>query len=336
MQLNLHPDYRQISYWAIALSEQPDYQGLTYRFLHLLEDLPWIDQAAAYEVYGERNLKTGEARCTSEQLVRRFPLDFAEQPQEEDIDLLKEFNSSADLTPSKPNADGLFTQIVAPVRELGGPDRALLLKGTFDPPALALLNDLIAIYRNLVALHDRKERDPLTKLPNRQSFDARMLQVCDYFQLHPIKDYHLEKSSWIAMLDIDHFKRINDTHGHLYGDEVLLMFSQAMERHFRYNDFLFRFGGEEFVVILNLVNQADAESTFERFRTAIERQQFPVAGQVTVSIGLTHIDHQTQPAHLLDRADKALYQAKAGGRNRLVTHRPTNSAAGNTGGPEVF
>ncbi len=126
----------------------------------------------AYEVYGERNLKTGEARCTSEQLVRRFPLDFTEQPQEEEIDLLNEFNSSADLKPSKPNAAGLFTRIVAPVRELGGPDRALLLKGEFDAAALALLADMIALYRNLVALHDSKERDPLTKLPNRQSFDA--------------------------------------------------------------------------------------------------------------------------------------------------------------------
>lgn len=335
--MNAHPDYRQISNWAIALSEQPDYQGLTYRFLHLLEELPWIGKAVAYEVYGERNLKTGEARCTSEQLVRRFPLDFTEQPQEEEIDLLNEFNSSADLKPSKPNPAGLFTRIVAPVRELGGPDRALLLKGEFDSSALALLADLIALYRNLVALHDSKERDPLTKLPNRQSFDARMLQVCEYFRMHPIQDRCLEKSSWIAMLDIDHFKRINDSYGHLYGDEVLLVFSQAMEKHFRYNDFLFRFGGEEFVVILNLVNQADAEATFERFRAAIERHQFPIAGQVTVSIGLTHIDHLTLPIHLLDRADKALYQAKASGRNKLVAYRNLDPAIGRVGTePEVF
>ncbi|WP_306306215.1 GGDEF domain-containing protein [Methylomonas koyamae] len=137
-----------------------------------------------------------------------------------------------------------------------------------------------------------------------------MLQVCEYFRMHPIQDRCQEKSSWIAMLDIDNFKRINDTYGHLYGDEVLLVFSQAMEKHFRYNDFLFRFGGEEFVVILNLVNQADAEATFERFRAAIERHRFPISGPVTVSIGLTHIDHLTLPIHLLDRADKALYQPK--------------------------
>lgn len=318
--MNTEIDYRPIFDYAIELTAQPDYQTLTHHILQILEQLPWVDRAIAYEVYGERNRKTGEALSVSEQLIRRFPLDFAEPLQDENTDLLNEFNSSDGLKPGKPDSAGRFTQVIAPVRDLSGPDRALLLQGRFEPPVLELLSKLIALYRNQVALHDSKERDPLTKLPNRQSLDTRMMQVCEYFRTHPISDLQHSKSSWIAMLDIDYFKRINDNYGHLYGDEVLLTFSQLMEKHFRYNDFLFRFGGEEFVVILNLVNQADAEATFERFREAISQHRFVNVGQVTISIGLAHIDGATMPSTLLDRADKALYRAKSAGRNRLVAY----------------
>jgi len=106
--------------------------------------------------------------------------------------------------------------------------------------------------------------------------------------------------------------------GHLYGDEVLLHFSQLMQKSFRYNDFLFRFGGEEFVVVLNLVNKAAAMMVFDRFRQAVEAFNFPTVGQVTVSIGVTHIDSQALPASLLDHADKALYQSKETGRNQVI------------------
>ncbi|MDT8424838.1 MAG: GGDEF domain-containing protein [Methyloprofundus sp.] len=119
-------------------------------------------------------------------------------------------------------------------------------------------------------------------------------------------------------LYIDHFKTVNDSFGHLYGDEVLLHFSQIMEKSFRYNDFLFRFGGEEFVVILNLVDMASARDVFERFRGAIAQFKFPTIGRITVSIGVTHIDNHSLPASLLDCADKALYHAKGSGRNQVV------------------
>jgi putative two-component system response regulator len=316
-QINSDIDYRQAFAWAVQLTAQADYQSLTHGFLGLLEKLPWVNHAAAYEIYGDNSRRTGEAASIGEQLIRRFPLDFTALAQDEDAELLLEINATLGMEPSKADGDGFFRQVIASVRDVCGPDRALFLSGKFDAPALALLSDLIALYRNQVAMHDSKERDLLTKLPNRQSFDARLLQVCEHFRHYPVADRQQSKSSWIAMLDIDHFKRINDTFGHLYGDEVLLIFSQQMEKHFRYNDFLFRFGGEEFVVILNLVNQDDAEAVFERFRKAIAGHVFPTVGRVTVSIGVAHIDSAIMPTTLLDRADKALYYAKDNGRNRL-------------------
>jgi diguanylate cyclase (GGDEF)-like protein len=315
----MNPDinYQEAFTLAIKLSEQIDYQSLTHDFLYSLEKFSFVSHAAAYEIYGERRQRTGQASSASEQLIRRFPLDITDEEPNEAFDLLEEINTVMGFKPSKPNSTGLFTQVLASVRDVSGPDRVVLMQGEFDNDALELISNVITLYRNQVALHDNKERDLLTKLPNRQTFEARILQVCEHFRTRPLVDRVLDKSSWIAMLDIDYFKQVNDTFGHQCGDEVLLVFSRLLEKYFRYNDFLFRFGGEEFVIILNLVAEADALATFERFRKAIADYEFQTVGKITVSIGVAHIYAASVPTILLDRADKALYYGKTNGRNQL-------------------
>lgn len=312
---------RQAFSWAEQLTAQPDYQGLTYQLLHILENLSGIERAIAYEIYGNKHTRTGEASSTNEHLIRRFPLDFAQEELNPPCaTLLDNLDDLTDVSANRKNEAGLPTQTVLSIKDVCGPNRAIWLQGVFDRELMELLGHLRSLYRNQLFLHDSKERDVLTKLPNRQSFDARLMQVCEYYRDHRIHDKSRQKSSWIAILDIDHFKTVNDTFGHLYGDEVLLIFSQLMEKHFRYNDFLFRFGGEEFIVILNLVDQYDAQSVFERFRITVAEQIFPTVGKVTVSIGLTHIESEAIPSTLLDRADKALYLAKQSGRNQVVLY----------------
>lgn len=316
---------QQIFAWARDITAQSDYHALTHHFLGLLEHLPQVEHVAAYEIYGGSNRKACEANSVCEQLIRRFPLELSAKEQESNAELLDEINSVNGFHPCQPNADGLFTRIVVSIRDVTGPDRALVLGGKFDVENVGLIENLVALYRNQVALHDGRERDVLTKLLNRQSFDRRLVRVCEYFQQHPVEDFEQDNSSWLAILDIDHFKRINDTFGHLYGDEVLLIFSQLLEKHFRYNDFLFRFGGEEFVVILNLVNRVNAEATFNRFRENIAEYPFPTVGQVTISIGMVHVDSAIMPTTLLDWADQAMYQAKRDGRNRLRVYQGDDS-----------
>lgn len=328
-------DYQQLFAWAVQLTAKTDYQSLTHEFLGLAGQLPCVDSVAVYEVYGGHHRKSGEAGAVRDQLIKRFPLGFSDQTQDVDPDLLLAISETQVFNPSKPDADGFFTQLLASIRDVCGPERAVLLRGRFDAKALKVLSDLIGIYRNQVALHDSKERDLLTKLPNRQSFDARFLQVCEYYRCQLSEDGPPEKSSWMAMLDIDHFKRVNDTFGHLYGDEVLLVFSQLMEKNFRFNDFLFRFGGEEFVVILNLVSENDAQAAFERFRKSVAAHLFPAVGQVTVSIGATHIDSAIMPTTLLDRADTALYRAKETGRNQLVMYEKNREPSSDDDGENV-
>lgn len=326
--MNSQYSQQQLFSWVDQLTLQEDYHTLTNCFLHLLQQLSEVGDALAFEVYAGKNRSISEAASTCEQLVRRFPIDLTEESDEEHNELLTELNNDRDLLPSGYTSNGCFTRLVAAIRDVAGPNRVILLKGHFTLSNLEWLEGIIRVYRNLVALHDSKERDTLTKLPNRQTFDRRLMQICEYYLSLPRISVD-SKSSWFAIMDIDHFKKVNDTFGHLYGDEVLLIFSQLMEKHFRYNDFLFRFGGEEFVVILNLANQSNAEMVFQRFREAVATHAFPTVGRVTVSIGVTHINTAVMPSTLIDRADKALYFAKANGRNQVILYETTLQASDN-------
>ncbi len=318
MSINL--TVQQVFSWTLQLSAQQDYQALTHTFLDILTNIPWIDSAAAYEIYNHERKKPGDQATVHELLIKRFPLDFTRNDEDDHNSLLIGLDHTTDFKLSTPDESGLYRWIIFSIRGGSGPERAIYLEGAFDQEMLELLSNLRAIYRNLVILHDTNERDVLTKLPNRQSLDARLLQVCEHYSDYQVIDATQEKSSWIAILDIDHFKRVNDDFGHLYGDEVLLIFSQLMEKCFRYNDFLFRFGGEEFVVILNLASQETAMAAFNRFRETVANYNFPTVGRVTVSIGLTHVDGMSMPTTHLDHADKALYYAKDNGRNRVVLY----------------
>lgn len=296
--------------WAISLTKQKDYQELTYKFLDMLAGIPGIEHVEAFEVYGKKQVRVDEVHQFTEQLVRRFPLDFSSEPEGTYMEWLDDFD---DITGLKVISSVGQGQLLFPVKDSIGPQRAISIHGKIHDDLLFVVESLLEIYQNQVVLHDSKERDVLTHLPNRQSLDSRLMEVCEFFQVHGTS----EKKSWVALLDIDHFKSVNDDFGHLYGDEVLLIFSQLMEKRFRYNDFLFRFGGEEFVVILNLATREDAEKVFNSFRQAVATYEFPTVGKITVSIGVTNVSSHEMPSELLDCADQALYYAKEHGRNQV-------------------
>jgi len=190
-----------------------------------------------------------------------------------------------------------------------------------------IISSLLRISQNFHSLLEENQKDKLTGLLNRKTFDDNIAKIQNIlnsgFQEAPYLGDEKRHNSdhgeyWLGMIDIDLFKRINDTFGHVYGDEVLLMLSQVMKKTFRPNDLLFRFGGEEFIAIVRVENKQEAEQAFERFRLAIEAFRFPQVGQVTVSLGATLIAEQHAVASdIVGRADDALYYAKENGRNRL-------------------
>jgi diguanylate cyclase (GGDEF)-like protein len=154
------------------------------------------------------------------------------------------------------------------------------------------------------------ETDPLTQLFNRRAFQAQLDSSLR-------RGVTLGRPWYFAVLDIDHFKRVNDDFGHLYGDEILVRFARLMRETFRATDMMYRFGGEEFVVLYGVDREDSGERPLERFRDAVERHPFPGGRAVTVSAGHARIGDATPVSTLIDRADLALYYAKSHGRNRV-------------------
>ncbi|MGB7479070.1 MAG: GGDEF domain-containing protein [Burkholderiaceae bacterium] len=189
-----------------------------------------------------------------------------------------------------------------------------------------MMEGILSVYRNFQNLLDYSERDSLTGLLNRKTFDENFSKMVNAALPpdHPVapasdpdRRLHGEhKDQWLAVVDIDNFKRVNDRFGHLYGDEVLILIANLLRNSFRMQDRIFRFGGEEFVILLRSTTLAEARNIFTRFRTNVENYPFPQVGQVTVSIGFASISQQT-PVVILGHADQALYYAKTHGRNQV-------------------
>lgn len=192
-----------------------------------------------------------------------------------------------------------------------------------------LVHGLIKIYRNFMTLLAESRLDRLTGLYNRQTFESQIMKIaatpvgrlCDKISAGTRRRIPDEAFGyWMAIFDIDHFKRINDKFGHIYGDEVLVLLARIMRSTFRSHDLLFRYGGEEFIVVLAAPSRQDAGSALERFRNAVAEYHFPQIDSVTISIGYVGITANEIPVVMLGRADKALYYAKEHGRNMTCSY----------------
>lgn len=155
--------------------------------------------------------------------------------------------------------------------------------------------------------------DPLTGLPNRAAWSERLEQE--------VNAWHQRGNNLsLAMLDLDHFKRINDGYGHLAGDKVLKIIATVLRKRLRPNDFIARFGGEEFVLLMPNSSLSDALAVGETLRAAIEACPFHFKGEpvtITVSMGMAQFQPGERSDLALKRADEALYRAKAAGRNQV-------------------
>jgi diguanylate cyclase (GGDEF)-like protein len=195
-----------------------------------------------------------------------------------------------------------------------------------DAANARLVGSVLRLYRNFQSLLDYSERDTLTGLLNRKTFDESFMKASIEPPLGsaPAQAGRRARgpagSHWLAVIDIDHFKRVNDGFGHLIGDEVLLLLSRLMRGSFRVQDHLYRFGGEEFVVLMRCGSAADAKLALERLRTRTAGYAFPQIGHITVSIGFTELRPGDTPNSAFERADKAVYHAKEHGRNQVCSH----------------
>lgn len=161
--------------------------------------------------------------------------------------------------------------------------------------------------------------DKLTETLNRRALDAQLLA-----EMERAKRY--QRPLTLLLMDIDLFKRVNDEHGHLTGDKVLISVTQQITKNLRTSDIWGRWGGEEFLVICPETDLEQARNVAQKVRKAIEKTDFSLPHNITISIGLSPLSQDMSPESLVAQADKALYQAKHEGRNRVCTAAQTGGA----------
>ena len=190
----------------------------------------------------------------------------------------------------------------------------------------ALIPGLLHPLRNALMYREAlnaSARDPLTGVNNRSSFREVLDREVELSRRHgaPLS---------LIMLDVDRFKSINDTHGHLAGDAALKSIASCTLSCIRDSDILFRYGGEEFCIALANTSLAGAHKLAERVRRALEILVVRASGtrlHVTASFGVATLAKEDDAAHLVEKADHSLYRAKALGRNRIATHEEGDAEA---------
>jgi diguanylate cyclase (GGDEF)-like protein len=184
-------------------------------------------------------------------------------------------------------------------------DQADLLTGVASQAAIAIRHAQL-----FQAQEENALTDELTKLPNRRALAQRFLQEMQRARRH-------HKAIAFLMIDLDHFKQVNDSYGHLNGDAVLAELATLLTAAARESDVCARYGGEEFGIILHETTETGARTLAERIRAKVAAATFPGGLKLTISIGVAATAEPALFTSLMERADQALYAAKQNGRNQV-------------------
>jgi len=230
------------------------------------------------------------------------------------------------------NEDKTAWDIIYPILNVDNDVFSLLVCHCKKSPSMneqQVVSGILHVYSNYLALIDKTQRDKLTGLFNRETLDTEITKVLMqgstdsiHIEIENDKRRSDDLTTWLGVVDIDHFKSINDTYGHLYGDEVLILVARLMLRScVRGDDLVYRYGGEEFVVMLKAVNEHNAMLAFDRLRQNVDKHEFPQVGNVAISIGFVEVLGQQSATDVIGMADDALYYAKDNGRNQTVSYK---------------
>lgn len=206
---------------------------------------------------------------------------------------------------------------------------------TLSEKDILTVGQLRRIYRNMYALLEYSDRDALSGLLNRKSLDdafySAVLEELDGVTDEPKtagspnggdqeRRHRVPANYWLGSAIVDNFGLINEKHGHLIAEEVLLLVARVMNNTFRTYDCIYRFGGEHFGVLMHCPDEALVLAAFERFRVNVEKFNFPQVGHVTVSCGFTPVLADDSPSTALEKTERAVDFAQRSGCNRVCSH----------------
>jgi diguanylate cyclase len=203
---------------------------------------------------------------------------------------------------------------------------------TLEARLSASKQEIDQLQEHLETVRTESLTDPLTTLANRKSFDDALLQAISRARAY---NEHL----CLLLTDVDHFKKFNDTYGHLTGDQVLRLVAMSVKQNVKGQDIAARYGGEEFVIVLPNTVLHDAITVADHIRSAVmakellKRSTGEHLGRVTISVGVATLRAEDTPQTLIERADACLYAAKRNGRNQVIDE--THSAIAKPAAPKV-
>jgi diguanylate cyclase (GGDEF)-like protein len=188
-----------------------------------------------------------------------------------------------------------------------------------------VVEGIMGVYLNFLSLLEDSQRDGLTGLANRKAFDRSLRRLLTTVAAKENVPNERRRTSgqacWLAIIDVDRFKSVNDSLGHLTGDKVLIELANIMRQSFRVQDRIFRFGGDEFVILIRQTDHLHVETSLERFRLNVESYSFGAGSKrLTISAGYAKITTRDTPTTIVGHADSAHYFAKTHGRNRVCSY----------------
>jgi diguanylate cyclase (GGDEF)-like protein len=223
---------------------------------------------------------------------------------------------------------GKVTHFIYPAFDRNNDVFAILIqecKATADYDTPRFVHGLLKVYSNYLELIEHNQRDKLTQLLNRETLDKEITRILirnnESNRRGLLRRDRDPIGFWLGVVDIDYFKSVNDRFGHLFGDEVLILMARQMKKDIRGDeDLIYRYGGEEFVILLQAHGVVEAKGAFERLRKNIEAHELPQVGHVTISIGVVQVTNQEGSTNVIGCADQALYYAKDHGRNQVCVY----------------
>ncbi len=171
------------------------------------------------------------------------------------------------------------------------------------------MNEFNELEKEKLEAQERAFRDQLTKLYNRHYFNKIFMSLLENYS-----------EFGLIILDIDHFKNVNDKYGHNVGDDVLVRFAEILQYSLREKDIVGRWGGEEFIIIIFSKDENILSNIANKIRKTIEDEIFDEVGKITASFGISINDNHSDINKIIDKADKALYEAKVSGRNKVILY----------------
>jgi len=230
------------------------------------------------------------------------------------FDTAKRFILHAEVGDYSATNDALYVAVSG----VTGKPEVVIISAEVASTHYEIIQALCVHYNCLVQLIGHSVTDSLTGLFNRKAFDYVLERT--YARLLHDKTRQKPIRTFVAMVDIDHFKSVNDNYGHLFGDEVLLRVSQVIHDCVREHDRAFRYGGEEFAVMLNGLDEEQAIAACERMRKQINQCEFPQLDHISASLGIEKFSSELTPICCVEHADAALYYSKEHGRNQVNSY----------------